>query len=44
MRREIGSIAAVGMLALPSAIAHHSRAGFLNETVALEGEVVAFCL
>ncbi len=39
---SIRSIALLGLFALLPAHAHHSRAGFLNETLALQGEVVSF--
>jgi hypothetical protein len=43
MRRAIGFTALVGVFALPlCASAHHSRANLLNETIALQGELVTF--
>ena len=42
MRRHVGLIAPLGMAALAPADAHHSRANFLNESIALEGEIVRF--
>jgi hypothetical protein len=42
MRRAIGSMVSLALLALTPAFAHHSKANFLNETIVLQGEVVDF--
>jgi hypothetical protein len=36
------ALGALALTAASSALAHHSRAGFLNEAIALQGEVVSF--